>query len=145
MSVPRYWREIPQRYNLQAARCTVCRTTYFPPRAVCPDCRRESVGKMERVRLAGRGTIVEWTRIHRPAPGYEHQVPYTVALIATDDGPRVMGHVVETEGRSLERGMRVKAVFRRLGQDGEAGVIHYGTKWRLAETQETLPLLDEEE
>lgn len=127
MTVPRFWREIPQRYNLEASRCTVCEEMHYPARGVCPTCRRASVGKMERQNLSGRGTILEWTRVHKAAPGYEGQVPYVVALIQTEEGPVLTGQVVDSP--EPETGAAVGAVFRRIGQDGDAGVIHYGTKW----------------
>ena len=31
----RYWREIPQRYRLEAARCNKCNEVAYPPRLVC--------------------------------------------------------------------------------------------------------------
>ncbi|MEA3191533.1 MAG: uncharacterized protein QOD77_2115 [Thermoplasmata archaeon] len=133
MSVPRFWREIPQRYALTATRCTVCAATYYPPREVCPTCRRQSIGKLERVKLAGRGTIVEWTRVHKAAPGYELQVPYVVALVRTEEGPLVTGQIVDSEAAAVREGAHVQAVFRRLGADGDQGVIYYGTKWTVAQ------------
>ena len=33
------WREYPQRYRLEAARCTGCGKILYPPRVVCPACR----------------------------------------------------------------------------------------------------------
>ena len=131
MTVPRFWREIPQRYNLQASKCGQCQAIHFPPREVCPTCRRASVGKMAVVNLSGRGTVLESTRVHKPAPGFELQVPYVVALVQTEEGPVVTGQVVDSGEGAVAAGARVKAVFRRLGQDGEAGVIYYGTKWQL--------------
>jgi uncharacterized OB-fold protein len=147
MTVPRFWREIPQRYNLQASRCANCEATYFPPREVCPTCRRASIGRMEPVQLSGRGTILEWTRVHKPAPGYEMQVPYVVALIRSTEGPLITGQVVDSDPGSIRSGAAVHSVFRRLGADGEAGVIHYGTKWQVvrdapvvAEPEEKAPV-----
>lgn len=131
MSVPRFWREIPQRYNLQASKCGACQAIHFPPREVCPTCRRASVGKMEPVKLSGRGTILEFTRVHKPAPGYTMQVPYVLALIRSEEGPVITGQVVDSDPAAIAAGASVKAVFRRLGQDGDAGVIYYGTKWQL--------------
>lgn len=145
MSVPRFWREIPQRYNLQASRCGACRRVYFPPRVICPECRRESIGKMEPFKLSGRGAVLEWTRVHRPAPGYEFQVPYVLALIQTDEGPVVMGHVVDCDGDRIKIGASVHAVFRKLGEDGKAGVIHYGTKWRLTKASGSAEAADADE
>ncbi|HEX2066396.1 MAG TPA: Zn-ribbon domain-containing OB-fold protein [Candidatus Thermoplasmatota archaeon] len=129
MSVPRFWREIPQRYNLQASRCGVCAAVHFPPREVCPTCRRASLGRLEPIKLSGRGRVLEWTRVHKAAPGYGMQVPYLLALVQTDEGPVVTGQVVGSP--AVQAGDWVQAVFRRLGQDGDAGVIYYGTKWRV--------------
>lgn len=139
MTVPRFWREIPERYNLQASRCGNCQATYFPPREVCPKCRRASLDKMELGDLSGRGTVLEWTRIHKAAPGYELQVPYVVALVATAEGPLVLGQLVDCDASELKAGTAVQAVFRRLGQDGDSGVIHYGTKWQLVRTPTAEP------
>ena len=139
MTVPRFWREIPQRYNLQASRCETCKGIHFPPREVCPTCRRASIGKMTLVNLSGRGTILESTRVHKPAPGFELQVPYFVALVQTEEGPVVTGQVVDSDPEAIVAGTRVKAVFRRLGQDGEAGVIYYGTKWQVEAAAEAKP------
>ena len=37
---PRFWRSIPQRYNLSGTHCTRCNEYFFPPRNLCPNCRR---------------------------------------------------------------------------------------------------------
>ena len=132
MSVPRFWREIPERYNLQASKCGNCQAIHFPPREVCPTCRRASIGKMTAVRLSGRGRILEWTRVHKAAPGYAMQVPYVVALVQTDEGPIITGTVVDSEPAGIKCGAAVHSVFRRLGADGDDGVIYYGTKWQVS-------------
>lgn len=132
MSVPRFWREIPERYNLQASKCGACQAIHFPPREVCPTCRRASIGKMAAVKLSGRGTILEWTRVHKAAPGYSMQVPYVVALIRSEEGPIITGQVVDSDAAAIRAGAPVRSVFRRLGQDGDDGVIYYGTKWQVA-------------
>lgn len=139
MTVPRFWREIPQRYNLQGSRCKACKGTYFPPREVCPECRRASIGRMEPARLSGRGTVLEWTVVHKAAAGYEKHVPYILALIQSDEGPVLTGQIVDVDPALVHNGAAVQAVFRRLGEDGEAGVIYYGTKWRLAGDGEDAP------
>lgn len=87
---------------------------------------------MEPFQLSGTGHIIEWTRIHKPAPGYEGQVPYIVAWIQTPDGPVLTGQLVDLS-REPEAGDAVRGVFRKISEDGESGVIHYGTKWVLQE------------
>ena len=134
MTVPRFWREIPQRYNLQASKCGNCQAIHFPPREVCPTCRRASIGKLTMVNLSGRGTLLEVTKVHKPAPGYEMQVPYHIALVQTVEGPVITGQVVDSDPATITAGATVRSVFRRLGQDGDAGVIYYGTKWQIDAT-----------
>ncbi|MFG1530705.1 MAG: zinc ribbon domain-containing protein, partial [Thermoplasmata archaeon] len=60
MSIARFWRATPQRYNLGASKCTVCQQVYFPPRTVCPNCthHRESIGKMQPLQLSGEGEVI---------------------------------------------------------------------------------------
>lgn len=40
MAVPNLWRTQKQRYSLQAEICPHCSNAVFPPRAVCPYCKR---------------------------------------------------------------------------------------------------------
>ena len=37
-SPARVWREFPQRYRLEAAKCSGCGKILYPPRLVCPAC-----------------------------------------------------------------------------------------------------------
>lgn len=127
--MPRFWREQPYRYNLEGTRCGNCERVYYPPRTVCTECRRDSVGKMERHRLQGTGTVVVATVVHHGAPGYGDLVPYALAIVELDEGARVTAHVTDCEPGEVQAGMRVTKVFRRIQQDGKAGAIHYGTKF----------------
>ncbi len=129
MGVPRFWREQPQRYNLLGTRCANCEGVYFPPRQVCPKCRRESVGRMEPAHLDGTGTVVAATVVHQAAPGFEDQVPYALAIIELDEGCRLTSQVTDCEPEKVRPGMRVRNVFRKIQQDGAAGIIYYGTKF----------------
>ncbi len=54
--------------------------------------------------------------------------PYPLAIIQLDEGPRMTGQVVCDTGE-IAIGMRVKPIFRKLGEDGAAGIIYYGTKF----------------
>ncbi|MDE1820062.1 MAG: Zn-ribbon domain-containing OB-fold protein [Euryarchaeota archaeon] len=131
MTVARFWRETPRRYNLGGNRCSACSTVYFPPRAVCPTCQthRQSLGKMEPFTLSGDGEVYSFSVVHEGAEGFEMQVPYVLALIKTPEGPLLTGQVVDITPADVHIGMRVHAAFRKLREDGRAGVIHYGYKF----------------
>jgi uncharacterized OB-fold protein len=126
MSVARFWRKIPQRYNLIGTRCTSCGRYFFPPRSFCPDCRR--AGKIIDYQFAGNGRVVTYTVVRSASEQFEQMTPYVLAIIELDEGPRTTGQVVCTPEEAWI-GMRVRPVFRRIGADGESGVIYYGTKF----------------
>jgi hypothetical protein len=129
---PRFWRSIEQRYNLEGVKCGNCGEHVFPARTLCPKCRHRSLGKLQPFAFSGAGTIDTFTVVHAPPQGYELQAPYVMAVIRLDEGPRLTAQVVDVEPELVEVGMKVQRVFRRINQDGESGVIHYGYKFRPA-------------
>ncbi|HPJ30576.1 MAG TPA: Zn-ribbon domain-containing OB-fold protein [Methanothrix sp.] len=128
--MPRFWRHIPQRYNLVGTHCENCDEYYFPPRTICPNCRRDA--KMKEYKFAGSGRVVTYTTIYNATDDFKRQTPYNLAIIELDEGPRLTGQVICSPGE-IEIGMRVKPVFRILGKEGERGIIYYGTKFVPAE------------
>jgi len=138
MSVARFWRETPRRYNLGGSKCTVCGTVYFPPRPVCPECthHRQSIEKMVPFQLSGDGEVLSYTVVHEAAEGFEMQVPYALALVKTVEGPVLTGQVVDIDPKEIQIGLKVRAMFRKLREEGKAGVIHYGYKFAPVEEME---------
>jgi uncharacterized OB-fold protein len=126
MSVARFWRKIPQRYNLIGTQCTNCGRYFFPPRTFCPDCRR--AGRIADYKFAGNGTVITCTVIRTASEQFEQMTPYALAIIQLDEGPRLTGQVIGNP-EEVRIGMKVRPVFRRIMADGESGVIHYGTKF----------------
>ncbi len=126
MSVARFWRKIPQRYNMIGTRCATCGTCFFPPRLFCPTCRR--AGKIGNHRLSGKGTVVTFTIVRTASEAFENMTPYVLAIVELEEGPRMTGQVV-CSPEEIRIGMRVRPVFRRIGTDGPSGVISYGTKF----------------
>jgi uncharacterized OB-fold protein len=128
-SVPLYWRLRKSKYKLIGNRCTNCDKVFFPPRAVCTDCR--SKGQLEEFEFTGNGKIVSWTVIRTPPEGFERDAPYIVALIELDEGTNVVGQIVASVDNGVKIGKKVQATFRKLYSDGESGLIHYGLKFEL--------------
>ena len=141
VSIARFWRETPRRYNLGGSRCTVCRSVYFPPRSVCPSCQthRRSLGKLEPFQLSGEGLVESFSIVHDAAEGFEMQVPYVLALVRSKEGPLLTGQVVDVEPAEVMIGLPVHATFRKLREEGKAGVIHYGYKFAPATPPPTAP------
>jgi len=128
MSVPRFWREIPQRYDLVGNKCKKCKKIYFPPRNICPDCFGT---EFEDFDVKNEGKIVTYTILHVAQEGFESQVPYPIAIIELVEGPRITAQIVDCKPEDVEIGKNVKAVFRRVAEDASTGVLHYSYKFRL--------------
>jgi uncharacterized OB-fold protein len=128
--VARFWREIPQRYNLIGNKCGSCARVFFPPRESCPYCRRKSIGKMQDLKLSGKGEIVTYTIIHAGPENFKKQVPYPIAIIKLEEGPRLTAQIVDCDIDDVKIGMKVKSTFRRIQEDGYTGAIYYGYKFK---------------
>jgi uncharacterized OB-fold protein len=131
MPIARFWRETPSRYNLYGRKCGNCGEVFFPPRDLCPKCRRESMGKMAIVQLSGKGKVVTHSTVHDGLPAFHMQLPYTVAIIELEEGARITGQIVDCAPEEVRIGSEVEAVFRKLGEEGKCGIIHYGYKFKL--------------
>ena len=129
--VSRFWRESVHRYRLVAHKCGNCMKVYFPPRDVCPICHRESIGKMKEEQLSGKGEIESFTVVHEVPSPFTRQRPYILAIIKLDEGPSITAQVVDCDPGEVEIGKRVSTVFRKIAQQGEAGIIEYGYKFVL--------------
>jgi len=129
-AVPRFWREIPQRYNLIGNECGSCKKVYFPPRESCPYCRRKSIGKMKEKKLSGKGKILTYSIIYSAPEHFEGQVPYPIAIIKLDEGPKLTAQIVDCDIDQVKIGMKVSSTFRKIQTDGHMGAIYYGYKFK---------------
>lgn len=88
-----YW----QRANdeeLWVQRCVKTGQHFFPPRTYSPF---TAGGETEWVRASGRATLYSYIIVHKPAPGFEADVPYAVAVVDLEEGTRMMTNVVDVE------------------------------------------------
>lgn len=129
MQVPRYWREQNERYNLTGSQCGNCGLCTFPRRTLCPECRHLSVGKMEDVGFSGKGELVSWTIVHQGPENRSLETPYVLGIVELEEGPRVTAEIVDIDPDELGFGHELEVRFRKLGESGQAGVIHYGYKF----------------
>jgi len=76
------------------------------------------------------GEVFSYTTIYDAPAGYEHNAPYTVALVKLDEGPVLTAQLTDVDREEVYIGMPVEMVTRKLRTDGEEGVIIYGYKFR---------------
>ena len=124
-SPARYWREIPQRYRLEAARCASCGEVSYPPRLICRKCRSR---RFETVTLPDEGTLLTYTITRVGSSQFSSLTPYAVGIVELDGGVRITAQIADCEFDQLAVGQRVRLEFRRIQEDGKAGIICYGHK-----------------
>ena len=76
--------------ELRLQRCEECSHAYFPPRPFCPRCASRRVAVFK---ASGRATLYSYVIHHRPVPGFTP--PYAIAVVALEEGPRMMTNLVE--------------------------------------------------
>jgi uncharacterized OB-fold protein len=64
--------------------------------------------------VSGLGTIYTFTVNYRaPAPFFKTRLPYVVAIVGLDEGPRLMANILGAAPQDVAIGKRVKVVFEK--------------------------------
>jgi len=125
MPSPRYWREIPSRFRLEASKCGKCGKVSFPARKICPGCRGTDHAP---TKLSHTGKVVTATVVHVGPDDFAMQTPYAVAVLETPEQARLMMQVVDCDPASVVPGLQVAFEFRRIRKEGHGGILCYGYK-----------------
>ncbi len=89
--------------------CQKCGHPHFPPRYLCPKCWSD---RLEWVESKGKGTVYSLTIMRRaPIPEFAKRVPYVVALIDLNEGPRIMANIVGIGALDVKIGENVSVCF----------------------------------
>lgn len=99
--------------RLLVRRCGDCGHMHFMPRHLCPHCWSD---RLEWVPASGAGTVHSFTVIRRaPLAAFAARVPYVVALIELDEGPRMVTNVIGDDALDTRIGDRVAVDFEARG------------------------------
>jgi uncharacterized OB-fold protein len=95
--------------RLVMPRCEACGKFSFPPSLACPFCES---GPFVWTAVSGRATVFSFVVMHRVYhPSFKDKVPYVVAVIALDEGPRLISNVVGIPFGDVRCDMPVQVVF----------------------------------
>jgi uncharacterized OB-fold protein len=108
-----YW-DAARNHQLALPECLSCRRFYFYPRDHCPVCSGHEVRWRA---VSGRGFLHTYVIVHHPAPGFEADAPYVIAVVELAEGPRMMANIVgiESDPALLELDMPLEVVFTERG------------------------------
>jgi uncharacterized protein len=97
--------------ELRMQKCSECGYVRYPAEWLCPECLST---EFVWATLSGRGaveTFVWYMRDLNPHPAGLPQTPYNVAVVALEEGPRVISNVVDVSFGELAVGDLVSAIF----------------------------------
>jgi uncharacterized OB-fold protein len=107
-----YWAAARER-KLVIRKCKACGELHFMPRHLCPVCWSD---QLEWVQAKGTGSVHSFTIVRRAShPAFASLVPYVVALIELDEGPRMMANVLGKDALAVAIGDRVQVTFEDRG------------------------------
>jgi uncharacterized OB-fold protein len=98
-----------KRHKLSLQKCGTCGSFRFPPSPLCPECT--SMGG-DWTELNGRGKVFSFVVFHRAYhKGFEADLPYAVALVELEEGPRLVSNIVGIPPDKVRCEMPVEVVF----------------------------------
>lgn len=108
-----YW-DGARQGRLMIRKCKACGAMHFLPRYLCPACWS---AELDWIQASGHGTVHSFTVIRRaPLPAFAGRVPYVVALIDLDEGPRMMANILGDDALQTRIGDRVEVRFEERGE-----------------------------
>jgi uncharacterized OB-fold protein len=103
-----FWDGLRDR-ELKLQKCDSCSKIWAPPSPLCPLCWSR---KFTWTSVSGRGRVSSWVVFHRAYfSSFESDVPYNVAEVELDEGPRLLTNLVEISNDAIRIGLPVEVVF----------------------------------
>ena len=110
----RWFWEASARHELVLQKCVACSQIRYYPRALCPACLS---GETRYLRASGRGKVYTFTVTYQnQAPGFRDELPYVMAYVELEEGPRILTNIVKTPPDTVAIGMPVEVVFEDVDE-----------------------------
>lgn len=98
-----------RRHELVVQHCGACDGLAFYPRSTCPTC---GAGGLTWRPVSGRGSLHTFTVARRATHAkLADRVPYVIAIVELDEGPRLTSTVVGADPDTLRIGQRLVVDF----------------------------------
>lgn len=108
-----YWQAASEG-RLLVQECPACGNRQWYPRALCTACGADP----EWLECSGKGVVHTFTVVRQYGmKPFRDELPYVIAMIDLDEGPRVMGAVTDCEPDAVRIGMPVEVHFVVAAED----------------------------
>ena len=106
-----YW-EYCKKGELRIQRCDSCGAFVHYPRVLCP---HDASPDLQWTRVSGRGSVFSFTISHRAFhPGFSDDVPYVIAIVELEEGPRLMCRIRDAAPEDVRVGLPVEVFFEAV-------------------------------
>jgi uncharacterized OB-fold protein len=103
-----YW-EYCRKHELRMQKCQQCGYIRFPASIVCPKCHSLEAAW---TKLSGKGKVYSFIVYHQVYhPSYKDDIPYAVAIIQLDEGPRMESNIIGCKMEDIKIDMPVEVSF----------------------------------
>lgn len=104
-----FWEGCHQ-HELRFQQCKRCRHVRWPPAGLCPNCHATEINWMI---SRGVGRVYTFAVYHVAYhSGFSHDLPYTVAVVALDEGPHLLTRIVDCPPEQVQCDMPVEVVWK---------------------------------
>jgi uncharacterized protein len=109
----RYY-EYLHNHELRMQKCSDCGYIRYPPGIICPRCHSL---ESEWFKLSGRGRVYSYA-VYRACfhPAFQNEIPYAVAIIQLDEGPRLESNVTGCKVEDIRMEMPVEVYFEDMNE-----------------------------
>jgi uncharacterized protein len=111
-----FWDSV-KAHQMRIQKCNDTGKYFFYPRGMSPFTLSDNVSWEP---VSGRGVLHAFTIVHQNrAPGFADEVPYVVAMVELDEGPRMMTNLIDVvaDPEHVRIGMPVEVVYEDVTDD----------------------------
>jgi len=126
------WRKYKTKYRLVGNQGIKSGKKYYPSVFVSkkdPSSTSPVGEKLKEYEFKQIGKLITWSIVHGAPKGYEEYAPYIIGIVELENKEKITTQIVNVKKSQLKYGLKLRAVFRKIYQDGEKGIIDYGLKF----------------
>ena len=106
-----YWDSV-KRHAIEMQRCGDCGRFRYPVAPFCPRCLSP---EYEWQPLSGKAVVYSFIIVHqRYDPSFAESIPYNVAVVALDEGPRLVTNIINVKNDDVRVGMPVTVTYEDI-------------------------------
>ncbi len=127
------YNEALKKNKLLGLKCKECGAITVPPKIVCRKCTSPNLNIVE---LNGKAKIQTFTTVYVTSEGRKDEIPYIIVLVELDEGPWIMGNLIDIDpneatmeliGKRVKMGHKVFPGDKYSAGDGARPLFSFET------------------